>query len=107
MQLNLPGDVKYLRIGEAHGDVDRGSIVRRMIQRTIKEHFDREKVLRPLGIKVLTVSISSWKPRAASSWKTYERRRQTRSAAARLTSRRSRSPISSQYSCKPSQPRTC
>lgn len=55
MQLNLPGDVKYLHIGEAHGDVDRGSIVRRMIQRTIKEHFDREKVLRPLGIKVLSL----------------------------------------------------
>ena len=55
MQLNLPGDVKWLRVGEAHGDVDRGSIVRRMIQRTIKEHFDREKVLRPLGIKVLSL----------------------------------------------------
>ena len=55
MQLNLPGDVKWLRVGEAHGDVDRGSIVRRMIQRTIKEHFDRERVLRPLGIKVLSL----------------------------------------------------
>lgn len=55
MQLNLPGDVKWLRVGETHGDVDRGSIVRRMIQRTIKEHFDRERVLRPLGIKVLSL----------------------------------------------------
>lgn len=35
MQLNLPGDVKWLRVGEAHGEVDRGSIVRRIIQRTI------------------------------------------------------------------------
>lgn len=55
MLLNMPGDVKWMRIGEAHGDVERGSIVRRMIQRTIKEHFDREKVLRPLGIKVLSL----------------------------------------------------
>lgn len=55
MLLNMPGDVKWMRIGETHGDVERGSIVRRMIQRTIKEHFDREKVLRPLGIKVLSL----------------------------------------------------
>ena len=55
LQLNLPGDVKYLGVGESHGDVDRDSVVRRMISRTIKEHFDREKALKPLGIKVLSL----------------------------------------------------
>lgn len=55
MQLNLPGDVKYLGLNEAHGDVGREAIVRQMLRRTIKEHFDREKVLKPLGIKVLSL----------------------------------------------------
>jgi type III restriction enzyme len=55
IQLNLPGDVKYLRDGETHGDVDREAVVRRMIERTIREHFNREKVLKPLGIKVLSL----------------------------------------------------
>lgn len=55
VQLNIPGDVVYLRPGESYGDVDRDGVVRRMIERTIREHFDREKVLKPLGIKVLTL----------------------------------------------------
>jgi type III restriction enzyme len=55
VQLNLPGDVKYLRPGEAHGDVDRLAVVRRMIERTIREHFNRELVLGPMGIKVLSL----------------------------------------------------
>ncbi|MBA3999376.1 DEAD/DEAH box helicase family protein [Brevundimonas sp.] len=55
VQLNVPGDVRYLREGEAFGDVDRLAIVRRMIERTIREHFTREKALRPLGIKVLSL----------------------------------------------------
>ncbi len=55
MQLNVPGDVKYLRAGEAIGDVDRDSIVRKMINRVIREHFDREKALKPQGIKVLSL----------------------------------------------------
>ncbi|MCE2974075.1 MAG: hypothetical protein LW852_11550, partial [Sediminibacterium sp.] len=55
VQLNLPGDVKYLRPGEAYGDVDRLAVVRRMIERTIREHFNRERVLRPMGIKVLSL----------------------------------------------------
>jgi type III restriction enzyme len=55
MQLNVPGDVMYLRPGEAHGDVNRDAVVRRMIERTIREHFEREKVLRPMGIKVLSL----------------------------------------------------
>ena len=55
MQLNVPGDVKYLQVGDAHGDIDRGSVARRMIERTIREHFQREKVLKPMGIKVLSL----------------------------------------------------
>ena len=55
LQLNVPGDTIYLRIGEAHGGVERSAVVRSMIQRTIREHFEREKVLKPLGIKVLSL----------------------------------------------------
>ena len=55
IQLDVPGDVQWLRVGQAYGDVDRGGVVRQMIRRTIREHFDREKVLRPLGIKVLSL----------------------------------------------------
>lgn len=55
LQLNAPGDLRYLREGESFGDVDRLAIVRRMIERTIREHFTREKVLRPQGIKVLSL----------------------------------------------------
>lgn len=53
--LNVPSDTKWLRVGEAHGDVDRDAVARRMIERTIREHFTREKVLRPMGIKVLSL----------------------------------------------------
>jgi restriction endonuclease len=39
----------------AHGDVEPLAIQREMIRRTIKEHLDKEKRLRPLGIKVLSL----------------------------------------------------
>lgn len=57
VQLNVPGDVVYLRPGEAHGDVDRDGVVRRMIERTIREHFLRERSFREqeLHIKVLSL----------------------------------------------------
>ena len=55
LQLNVPGDVLYLREGEAFGGIDPLAIARRMIERTIREHFNREKVLRPMGIKVLSL----------------------------------------------------
>jgi type III restriction enzyme len=55
LQLNLPGSVIYLAEGEAHGDVNRAEVVRKMINRTIREHFEREKSLKPLGIKVLSL----------------------------------------------------
>jgi type III restriction enzyme len=55
LELRFPGGETYLRIGEAHGDVDPMAVQREMIRRTIKEHLDKEKRLRPQGIKVLSL----------------------------------------------------
>lgn len=55
MQLMLPGDVKTLRAGEGQGDVDPLAMARAMIATTIKHHLDKEKRLRPQGIKVLSL----------------------------------------------------
>lgn len=55
VELRYPGGEKYLRIGETHGDVEPLAIQREMIRRTIKEHLDKEKRLRPQGIKVLSL----------------------------------------------------
>jgi type III restriction enzyme len=37
------------------GDVDATAIQRGMIRRTIKEHLDKEKCLRPLAVQVLSL----------------------------------------------------
>ena len=55
VELRVPGGEQYLRPGEAWGDVDGRSVQREMIRRTIKEHLDKEKRLRPQGIKVLSL----------------------------------------------------
>lgn len=55
MELRVPGDVKFLEPGQAWGDVDPLAIQRQMISRTIKEHLDKERLLRPKGIKVLSL----------------------------------------------------
>ena len=55
MELRVPGGEHYLRVGETWGDVDATAIQRQMIRRTIREHLDKEKRLRPLGIKVLSL----------------------------------------------------
>jgi Restriction endonuclease len=55
VELLVPGDQHYLKIGETFGDVDALAIQREMIRRTIKEHLDKEKRLRPQGIKVLSL----------------------------------------------------
>ena len=55
MELRIPGGQKYLRRGKAWGDVDALVVQREMIRRTIKEHLDKEKRLRPQGIKVLSL----------------------------------------------------
>src|SRR5271165_3677455 len=55
MELRVPGGEQYLKLGQAWGDVDALAVQREMIRRTIKEHLDKEKRLRPQGIKVLSL----------------------------------------------------
>ncbi|MFG0410280.1 type III restriction-modification system endonuclease [Pseudomonas sp. FYR_11] len=55
VELRYPGGEKYLRIGEIHGGMEPLAIQREMIRRTIKEHLDKEKRFRPMGIKVLSL----------------------------------------------------
>ncbi len=55
LELRVPGESRYLQPGESWGDVDPLGIERQMIRRTIKEHLDKEKRLRPQRIKVLTL----------------------------------------------------
>ena len=55
VELRVPGGQYYLQRGESCGDVDGDAVARQMIRRTIREHLDKEKRLRPQGIKVLTL----------------------------------------------------
>ncbi len=55
LELRFPGGEQYLRLKEAHGDVEPLTVQRQMIARTIKEHFEKEKRLVPQGIKVLSL----------------------------------------------------
>lgn len=55
MELRYPGGEVFLKLGQAHGDVDARAVQRQMIRRTIREHLDKEKRLKPLGIKVLSL----------------------------------------------------
>ena len=55
VELRVPGGEEYLRREEAWGDVDGSAIAREMIRRTIREHLDKGKRLRPQGIKVLSL----------------------------------------------------
>lgn len=55
LELRYPGGEVFLKPGQAHGDVDALAMQREMIRRTIKEHLDKEKRLRPQGIKVLSL----------------------------------------------------
>lgn len=55
LELRYPGGEVCLAVGQAHGDVDALAVQREMIRRTIKEHLDKEKRLRPLGVKVLSL----------------------------------------------------
>jgi len=54
-ELRFPGGETWLRRDQSHGDVEPLAIQREMIRRTIKEHLDKEKRLRPQGIKVLSL----------------------------------------------------
>jgi type III restriction enzyme len=55
MVLSIPGDEIVLKPGQSWGGVDAGSFQRELIRRTIREHFEKEKRLRPQGIKVLSL----------------------------------------------------
>jgi type III restriction enzyme len=55
LELKVPGGEVYLQPGQAWGDVDPLAVQRQMIKRTIKEHLDKERRLRPKGIKVLSL----------------------------------------------------
>ena len=55
VELRVPGGEQFLGLGEAWGDVDALAVQREMIRRTIREHLDKEKRLRPQGIKVLSL----------------------------------------------------
>jgi type III restriction enzyme len=55
IELRYPGGEAYLALGKAYGEVDALAVQREMIRRTIKEHLEKEKLLRPKGIKVLSL----------------------------------------------------
>jgi type III restriction enzyme len=55
VELRVPGGEQYLKPGQTWGDVDALAVQREMIRRTIREHLDKEKRLRPQGIKVLSL----------------------------------------------------
>ena len=54
LELRFPGGEAFLALGQAHGDVDALAVPRQMIRRTIREHLEKETLLRPKGIKVPT-----------------------------------------------------
>jgi len=68
MELRYPGGEVYLQRDQAHGDVDTQAVQREMIRRTIREHLDKEKRLRPQGIKVLSLFFV----KAVEDYRTYD-----------------------------------
>ena len=46
---------EYIKLGESIGSVDERQIKTSMISKTIEEHLDKELILNPLGIKVLSL----------------------------------------------------
>ncbi len=72
LELRVPGGEQYLQPGQAYGDVDALAVQREMIRRTIKEHLDKEKRLRPQGIKVLSLFFID----AVEKYRQVRRRRQ-------------------------------
>ncbi|MGJ7554661.1 type III restriction-modification system endonuclease [Variovorax sp. RB3P1] len=55
LELRYPGGEVMLAVGQAYGDVDALAVQREMIRRTIREHLDKEKLLGPKNIKVLSL----------------------------------------------------
>jgi type III restriction enzyme len=60
VELRIPADIRILTQDDPiYADIDSASLARHMIRRTIKEHLDKEKRLRPQGIKVLSLFFIS------------------------------------------------
>jgi type III restriction enzyme len=55
MELHVPGRRSTCAPCDSWGGVEPLAIQREMIRRTIKEHLDKEKRLRPMGVKVLSL----------------------------------------------------
>lgn len=55
VELQLPGEIKWLAEGEESGGIQAEDLARAMIRRTIEEHLDKELRLRPKGLKVLSL----------------------------------------------------
>ncbi|MDE2730993.1 MAG: DEAD/DEAH box helicase family protein [Bacteroidota bacterium] len=55
LELCFPGREEFLSPGQAWGDIDRLAIQREMIRRTIREHLEKERCLKPKAIKVLSL----------------------------------------------------
>lgn len=55
VEIQMPSGECYLEKGQAINDVDSSIVIRHMIRRTIDEHLRKEKLLRPQGIKVLSL----------------------------------------------------
>ena len=55
MELMLPDDYLWMRPGDIHGGVDPVVVHREMMRKAIREHLEKERRLRPQGIKVLTL----------------------------------------------------
>jgi len=53
--IDFTSNDKFIRLGEAIGNVEDGQVKRALIRKTIEEHLDKELVLNPLGIKVLSL----------------------------------------------------
>jgi len=68
LELRYPGGEQFLRLDQAYGDLEPLALQRQMINRTIKEHFDKEKRLSPQHIKVLTLFFVD----AVEKYRTYD-----------------------------------
>ena len=55
IELRYPGGESFLTLGQSYGDVDALAVQRQMIRRTILEHLEKEKLLGPKKIKVLSL----------------------------------------------------
>lgn len=55
LELRYPGGEAMLAVGQPYGNVEALAVQREMIRRTIREHLDKEKLLGPKNIKVLSL----------------------------------------------------